>query len=185
MPVLLSSLLLLLLAGAAIDRHALVSRHSVRVAAIDSASPLTVGNGEFGFTADVTGLQTLNATYASFPPLQTMSHWGWHKIPAALAGVHPPSYHYERVVVGAHTADYATNCTNTPEYNYLRACLLGSLWCHSQNQLTGLTCPALSVSSLLARAHGAKQPHFATILRVVERLDHLYTFSRLISECAS
>ena len=75
-------------------------------AAIDSASPLTVGNGEFGFTADVTGLQTLNATYAFFPPLQTMSHWGWHKIPAALTDVNPPSYHYERVTVGAHTAEW-------------------------------------------------------------------------------
>ena len=64
------------LAAAKIDRQAVVSRHDVRLAAVDSASPLTVGNGEFGFTADVTGLQTLNATYASFPPLQTMSHWG-------------------------------------------------------------------------------------------------------------
>ena len=64
-----------------IDRHALVSRHNVELAAIDPSAPLTVGNGEFGFTADVTGLQTLNATYASFPPLQTMSHWGWHKVP--------------------------------------------------------------------------------------------------------
>ena len=114
------SILLGALCFSVIDREALVSRHNVRVAAIDSASPLTVGNGEFGFTADVTGLQTLNATYASFPPLQTMSHWGWHKIPAALARVNPPSYHYEHVVVGDHAADYATNCTNTPEYNYLR-----------------------------------------------------------------
>ena len=58
----------------AIDRQALVSRHSVRATAIDASSPLTVGNGEFAFTADVTGLQTLNTTYTN-PPLQTMSHW--------------------------------------------------------------------------------------------------------------
>ena len=44
-------------------------------AKVDPAAPLTVGNGEFAFTADVTGLQTLNATYVSAPPLQTMSHW--------------------------------------------------------------------------------------------------------------
>eukprot|EP01052_Picozoa_sp_SAG31_P041461 SAG31_NODE_6292_length_2081_cov_1.390515_1_plen_597_part_01 len=105
-----------------IDRRALVTRHSVRVSEIDSASPLTVGNGEFGFTADVTGLQTLNETFRNFPPLQTMSHWGWHKVPAALAGgVDPTSYHYERVAIGGHAADYATNCTATPEYDYLRA----------------------------------------------------------------
>ena len=87
-------------AAAPIDRKALADRHSVKVKAIDAAAPLTVGNGEFAFTADVTGLQTLNATYASFPPLQTMSHWGWHKIPAAHAGVNPPAYHFERVTVG-------------------------------------------------------------------------------------
>ena len=76
---LLASLLLQLLvpaAAAAIDRHALASRHNVHATAIDSASPLSVGNGEFAYTADVTGLQTLNATYAGELPLQTMSHWG-------------------------------------------------------------------------------------------------------------
>jgi hypothetical protein len=111
--------LLLAAAAAAIDRQALVARHNVRAAKVDTAAPLTVGNGEFGFTADVTGLQTLNASYGN-PPLQTMSHWGWHKVPAQLAGVDPSMYTYERVTVDGHTADYATNCTKTPAYNYLR-----------------------------------------------------------------
>ena len=61
-------------ASAAIDREALVRRHDVHAASIDTTAPLTVGNGEFGFTADVTGLQTLNESYTN-PPLQTMSHW--------------------------------------------------------------------------------------------------------------
>ena len=93
--------LLLAAAAAAIDRQALVARHNVRAAKVDTAAPLTVGNGEFGFTADVTGLQTLNASYGN-PPLQTMSHWGWHKVPAQLAGVDPSMYTYERVTVDGH-----------------------------------------------------------------------------------
>ena len=103
-----------------IDRRALAERHNVRQTTIDPAAPLTVGNGEFAFTADVTGLQTLNATYVSAPPLQTMSHWGWHRVPPELANVVPSSYEFEKVTVAGHTADYATNCTPTPAYNYLR-----------------------------------------------------------------
>lgn len=108
-------------ATAAIDREAVIRRHNVHASAIDSTAPLSVGNGEFAFTADVTGLQTLNETYTN-PPLQTMSHWGWHRIPTALAGgVELSSYEYERVTVAGHTAHYATNCTATPAYSYLRA----------------------------------------------------------------
>jgi hypothetical protein len=39
-----------------IDRHALVTRHNVVLTGVDILSPLSVGNGEFAFTADVTGL---------------------------------------------------------------------------------------------------------------------------------
>ena len=82
----------------AIDRRAVVGRHDVRFAsarpAVDAGgyctpspdstaySQLTVGNGDFAFTADLTGLQSLNASYGSnsdhaFPAL-TQSSWGWH-----------------------------------------------------------------------------------------------------------
>ena len=85
-------------ARAAIDRRAFVGRHDVRFAsarpAVDAGgyctpspgstaySQLTVGNGDFAFTADLTGLQSLNASYGSnsdhaFPAL-TQSSWGWH-----------------------------------------------------------------------------------------------------------
>ena len=50
---------------------------------VDVESPLTVGNGEFAFTADVTGFQTLYDEYEIFP-LCTMSNWGWHSYPDAL-----------------------------------------------------------------------------------------------------
>ncbi|MET0394090.1 MAG: hypothetical protein ABW019_13150, partial [Chitinophagaceae bacterium] len=41
-----------------IDRQAVVSRHAVHVTKADPLASLTVGNGSFAFTADVTGLQS-------------------------------------------------------------------------------------------------------------------------------
>jgi len=69
--------------GMAIDRYALVSRHNPVLEAADAASPLTVGNGELAFTADVTGLQTLYQDYLDTCPLCTMSQWGWHTRPVS------------------------------------------------------------------------------------------------------
>ena len=69
------------LGSAAIDRHALVRRHNPRLTKIDPLSPLSLGNGEFAFTADVTGLQTFPQLYADAMPLCTMSQWGWHTRP--------------------------------------------------------------------------------------------------------
>jgi len=63
-----------------INRKALVARHSPRLGGIDISSPLTVGNGDFAFTADITGFQTLYDEYSVFP-LCTMSLWGWHTAP--------------------------------------------------------------------------------------------------------
>jgi hypothetical protein len=59
---------------APIDRHALVTRHNVRRTQINTHSPLQVGNGNFAFGADITGLQT-------FAAFNTLSQWGWHTDP--------------------------------------------------------------------------------------------------------
>lgn len=64
-----------------IDRRQLVRRHNPVVTAVDSLAPLSVGNGEIAFTADVTGLQTFTAPYESGMPLCTQSQWGWHSFP--------------------------------------------------------------------------------------------------------
>ncbi len=64
-----------------IDRKALVSRHSPFVTEPDSLSPFTVGNGEFAFTADITGLQTFPDYYKNGISLGTQSQWCWHSIP--------------------------------------------------------------------------------------------------------
>jgi hypothetical protein len=61
-----------------IDRYSLVSRHNVTITKPDSLNPLSVGNGEFAFTVDITGLQTFPEFYSRGIPLGTMSEWGWH-----------------------------------------------------------------------------------------------------------
>lgn len=64
-----------------IDRESLVARNNPRVTEIDTLSSLTVGNGEFAFTVDITGLQTFPEYYKNGVPLGTQSQWGWHSFP--------------------------------------------------------------------------------------------------------
>lgn len=54
-----------------LDRHALVSRHNIDWLDLEGQIPL--GNGNFAFNADGTGLQTFGGN--------TMSHWAWHRFP--------------------------------------------------------------------------------------------------------
>lgn len=62
-----------------IDRKALAGRHNVTLRAADALSPLSVGNGRFTFTADITGLQSFPAYYEKTIPLTTMAEWGWNR----------------------------------------------------------------------------------------------------------
>jgi hypothetical protein len=65
-----------------IDRHALVTRHNPHLTRIDPWAPLTVGNGQFAFTADVTGLQTFYTHYQKNGiGLETQARWSWHSNP--------------------------------------------------------------------------------------------------------
>jgi hypothetical protein len=66
-----------------INRHDLVTRHNVLIEGYDSLASLSVGNGNFAFTTDLTGLQTFYEEYAHGVPLGTMSNWGWHTNPNA------------------------------------------------------------------------------------------------------
>ncbi|MCX6261472.1 MAG: hypothetical protein NTY95_11710, partial [Bacteroidia bacterium] len=61
-----------------IDRFSLVTRHNIEISEIDSLNSLSVGNGEFAFTIDITGLQTFPQYYSKGISLGTMSNWGWH-----------------------------------------------------------------------------------------------------------
>lgn len=65
-------------ANATIDRQALVERNNPHITEIDTLASLTVGNGEFAFTVDVTGLQSFPELYRNGVPLGTQSQWGWH-----------------------------------------------------------------------------------------------------------
>ena len=57
-----------------INRRAVVERHKIITTATNPKSPAQVGNGEFAFGVDITGLQT-------FVPFNTLSHWSWHSFP--------------------------------------------------------------------------------------------------------
>ncbi|PYH89348.1 hypothetical protein BO71DRAFT_110435 [Aspergillus ellipticus CBS 707.79] len=54
-----------------IDRSQVVSRFNPVRNASSTSTPMQVGNGNFAFGADITGLQT-------FLPYNTLSSWGWH-----------------------------------------------------------------------------------------------------------
>lgn len=67
--------------GGRINRRAVVDRHRIVVTKADSLASLTIGNGAFAFTADITGLQSFPDEYAKGVPLGTESEWCWHSFP--------------------------------------------------------------------------------------------------------
>ncbi|KAF2731735.1 hypothetical protein EJ04DRAFT_566635 [Polyplosphaeria fusca] len=64
-------LVLATLSEAKIDRRSIVQQFSLHLNKSDPYSPIQVGNGNFAFGVDITGLQT-------FIPHNTLSSWGWH-----------------------------------------------------------------------------------------------------------
>ena len=67
--------------GDVINRLDVVRKYTPHLNNVDANSPLTVGNGRFCFTADVTGMQTLYEEYSIETPLCTMAEWAWHTYP--------------------------------------------------------------------------------------------------------
>jgi len=86
-----------------IKRKELITRHNPVLKKIEIDSPLTVGNGNFAFTTDPTGMQSLyQLFYENNIPLCTMAQWGWHTEPVGdgrpnytLADVDMTGYEYE------------------------------------------------------------------------------------------
>lgn len=64
-----------------IDRKEVVVRNNPKVLAVDSLGSLSVGNGHFATTVDVTGLQSYPAYYKKGISLCAQSDWGWHSYP--------------------------------------------------------------------------------------------------------
>ena len=61
---------------APINRKLLVSRNNPVNTTADTLASLSVGNGKFAFTTDITGLQTFPEHYSRGVPLGTQSEWG-------------------------------------------------------------------------------------------------------------
>lgn len=102
-----------------IDRRALVRRHNPKVAKMDPFSSFAVGNGEFAFNADVTGLQTFPENYREMP-LCTMSQWGWHTTPPP-PGLDPSQFRYKEYDTYGRPVPYLTERRGQEElYHYLR-----------------------------------------------------------------
>lgn len=61
-----------------INRLDIIASFNPHLTDINPQSPLSVGNGRFCYTADITGMQTLYEEYSAETPLCTMAEWGWH-----------------------------------------------------------------------------------------------------------
>ncbi|MGC5170678.1 hypothetical protein ACLQ2Q_08485 [Microbacterium sp. DT81.1] len=73
-----------------IDRERVVRRHNVTVNVPHPEHVITVGNGDFAYTADITGMQTFTGYHDQSAAIRqgrtavntaTMSSWGWHEMP--------------------------------------------------------------------------------------------------------
>ena len=103
-----------------IDRRAVVRRHNPDFSQFDPFAALSVGNGNFAFTADLTGLQTFAAECDQQFPLCTASHWGWHTNPLP-DGLHPDAFRYQDYDAHGRPVGYATNAKGQEAlFNWLR-----------------------------------------------------------------
>ena len=72
-----------------IDRKRLVDRHRVTVTRPARDAVFTVGNGDFAYSTDATGMQSFTRFHDQSEPgdgetvvaTPTMSNWGWHEMP--------------------------------------------------------------------------------------------------------
>ena len=90
-----------------IDRKAVVDRHKIRTTATDPKSPAQVGNGEFAFGVDITGLQT-------FVPFNTMAQWSWHSFPLP-EGMSEKEYRQVPITAGGRQVYYDLPNPDQPE----------------------------------------------------------------------
>jgi len=96
-----------------IDREALVRRHNIQTTQPSASEPLQVGNGEFAFGVDATGLQTFSGN--------TLAQWGWHSLPPP-AGMRAEDFKpTELKLRDGRKVPYNISSTGQPVlYNWLR-----------------------------------------------------------------
>jgi hypothetical protein len=103
---------------ALIDRRAVVGRHAVNLSLpLDPTTVTSLGNGAFAFNVDVTGLQSLNCSYAHPFDLNTLADWAWHTSFAGSEALH--TYNYTSFTTGApgnstRSVRYPTGSNATP-----------------------------------------------------------------------
>lgn len=103
-----------------INRFKLVKRHNPITNKLDAFSPFSVGNGDFAFTADITGLQSFPEYYTKGIPLCTQSQWGWHTTPVPK-GVDPKDYQYQTYETYGRKVPYASRDKGQKAlYNWMR-----------------------------------------------------------------
>lgn len=100
-----------------IDRKTVVGRHNVVITEVNSYAPLSVGNGKFCHTVDITGMQTFPELYREGIPLSTMSEWGWHSYP------NPKNYKSSDVLMEVDTYGRKVKYPigRSPGFEFLRA----------------------------------------------------------------
>ena len=73
-----------------INRKNVVRRHNITITSPHPEHVLTVGNGDFAYTADITGMQTFTEFHDQTIAISegrtaintaTMTSWGWHEMP--------------------------------------------------------------------------------------------------------
>jgi hypothetical protein len=73
-----------------INRKAVVDRHRIRLTAPHPEHVLSVGNGDFAYTADISGMQSFGAYHDPLRAMgagtvalntTTMTSWAWHEMP--------------------------------------------------------------------------------------------------------
>ncbi len=65
-----------------INLEELVKRHNVTMKTLDDLGALSVGNGRFCYTTNITGMQSYPEYYTKDGiPLTTMPEWEWHSFP--------------------------------------------------------------------------------------------------------
>ena len=107
-------------AAPGLDRRAVVARHHPVARSFDPLGPFSVGNGEFAFTVDPSGLQTFPDLYESGIPLCTQSQWGWHSVEAP-AGQSASDYRLTPYDTHGRPVAYPTNgAAQKPLYDWLR-----------------------------------------------------------------
>lgn len=97
-----------------INRKQVVQRHNVTLKQNNPKRPLQVGNGEFAYNVDITGMQTFDAH-------NTMAHWAFHSMPLPN-GIDPKDFKGKVYNINGRPVEFEIDNPQQPELsNWLAA----------------------------------------------------------------